>query len=118
VPVVLVIAVNLPIVGDLAVGSLEWSYPPKYDRPEGIEAIVVLCGYVRPPDEFSPEAELGVDTVYRCLHAARLYHDGEPCPVIVSCGTVPGTPGPSMAETMKRFLLTQDIPERDVVMED
>lgn len=119
VPVVLLTAVNLPMVADLAVGSLECAYPPNYDRPGDIEAIVVLCGYVRPPDDdLFPEAELGADTLYRCLHAARLYHQGKPCRVIISGGKVEGTLGPSMAETMKKFLLTQGIPEQALLMED
>jgi uncharacterized SAM-binding protein YcdF (DUF218 family) len=118
VPMILLTAANLPVVADLAVGSLEWSYPTTYDRPDDIEAIVVLCGYVRSPNDQFPEAELGPDTLYRCIHAARLYHQGKPCLVIVSGGTLRGTQGPSMAETMKKFLLTQGIPERDLAMED
>lgn len=118
VPVVLLTIVNLPIVGDLAVGSLEWSYPPTSDRPEDVEAIVVLCGFVRPPDELSPEPELGIDTLQRCLHAARLYHRGPACPLIVSGGPLDSTPGPSMAETMGAFLVTLGVPEEDLVLEE
>ena len=114
----LLTAINLPIVGDLAAGSLEWRYPPGVQRPDDVQAIVVLCGYVRPPDEWFPEAEIGQDTTYRCLHAAALYRRGKPCPVIVSGGKVPGTAGPSMAQTMKAFLVADGIPETDVIMED
>jgi uncharacterized SAM-binding protein YcdF (DUF218 family) len=117
-PVVMLTAVNLPVVADLAIVSLERSDAPRHDRPDDIEAIVVLCGYVRPPGDLFPEAELGTDTLYRCIHAAQLYHQGKPCLVVVSGGRPDGTSGPSMAATMKKFLLTQAIPERDIVMED
>jgi uncharacterized SAM-binding protein YcdF (DUF218 family) len=79
---------------------------------------VVLCGWVRPPDDLSPRAELGTDTLQRCLHAAQLYHQGQPCPVIVSGGRVAGATGPTMAEAMRDFPLTQGVPARDILLEN
>src|SRR5205814_9855120 len=39
----------VPAVNYLLLGSLEWDYPARAERPEGVEAIVVLGGYVGPP---------------------------------------------------------------------
>ena len=108
-----------PAVAYLALGSLEWHYPPQYDRPHDAEAIVVLGGSMLSPDEVRLRAELGEDSLYRCLHAVRLYHQGEPCPIVVSGGNVdPDTPGPALAEVMRDFLLEQGVAEADLLMED
>lgn len=113
------IVICTPAVAYLALGSLEWRYPPQYDRPDDVEAIVVLGGAMWPPDELRLRAELGQDTLYRCLHAARLYRQGKPCLVVVSGGIVePDTPGPTLAELMHDFLREQGVAEADLLVED
>ena len=93
-------------------------YPPHDEVPGDAGAMVVLSGYVRPPGKMLPEAELGSDTLLRCLHAARLYK-AKPCLVIVSGGQVdPSTPGPTLARVMHDFLLGQGVKEEDLLMED
>jgi len=110
--------VSLPVVGHLAVGSLEWRYPPHDEVLGDAGAMVVLSGYVRPPSNTLPDAELGSDTLMRCLHAARLYK-AKPCLVIVSGGQVdPSTPGPTLARVMHDFLLGQGVKEEDLLLED
>src|SRR5690348_17051619 len=70
-----------PAVAHLALGSLEWHYPPRPRRPADVEGIVVLASGIRPPDEvFRPRAEADEDTFLRCRHAADLYAQGAPCP--------------------------------------
>ena len=119
IPLVLLVLSTLPAVSYLALGSLEWAYPPEDGRPADAQAIVVLAGYVRPPNDLRPEAELGQDTYSRCLHAARLYRQGEPCLVVVSGGKVESdTPGPTLAEVMRDFLLTQGVAAKDILLED
>jgi len=119
IPWMLLVLLSMPAVAYLALGSLEWAYPPDSERPEDTQAIVVLAGYVRPPNDLRPEAELGQDTFSRCLHAARLYRQGEPCLVVVSGGKVESdTPGPTLAEVMRDFLLTQGVAARDILLED
>jgi uncharacterized SAM-binding protein YcdF (DUF218 family) len=109
----------MPVVGYLAIGSLEWRYPPQDVLPEGTEAIVVLSGSVRPPSDTVPEVELGAETLLRCLHAARLHHQGKPCRIVVSGGRVdPGIPGPALARAMRDFLVGQGVPNSDLLMED
>ena len=109
-----------PAVAFLAVGSLEWHYPPPQSRPEqSVDAIVVLGGAIRPPNEFQADAELGEDTLYRCLRAAKLYQAGDPLPVIVSGGKVdPNREGPSLAAAMSDFLAANGVPLHDIVLEE
>jgi len=120
VPFVGLTLVCMPAVSHLAIGTLEWWYPPSYDRPPEVQAIVVLSSEMHPPDESGLEAELGPKSIYRCLHAAKLYHRGDgPCPVLVSGGKVdPSEPGPTLAELMRDLLLKLGVAEDDLIVED
>jgi uncharacterized SAM-binding protein YcdF (DUF218 family) len=109
----------LPAVNYVALGTLEWRYPPLDERPADVEAIVVLAGYVYRPDGTRSQAELGEDSLYRCLKAADLYHQGTPCPVLVSGGKVdPDAPGPTCAAVMRDFLAKLGVSASDLVVED
>jgi len=100
----------------LAMGTLEWKYPP-LSEPSDFEAIVVLGGYLRPVDWEQKQYELGEDTLYRCLKAADLYHlRGKPCPIIVTGGKV-DPHGPSCAELMADLLGKMRVPSADLVLE-
>jgi uncharacterized SAM-binding protein YcdF (DUF218 family) len=98
-------------VAYLALGSLEWLTPPDPNRPEAVQAIVVLSGSVLPPDKLLPNGELGGNTLHRCLHAARLYRRGPACLVVVSGG-------PLAAQLMQDFLVEHGVAKSDVVTED
>lgn len=118
VPYLLLVMISLPAVSFLAHASIEWPYPPMDRRPADVEAIVVLSGAVDPPDESRDYAVLGRDTLARCLHAAALYRQGEPCWVIVSGGKVPrDEPGPPAAAAMSDFLITQGVPKDYILLE-
>jgi uncharacterized SAM-binding protein YcdF (DUF218 family) len=118
IPFMLLWVISTPAVSFFALGTLEWAYPERYDRPESIDAIVVLGGYVDPPNETRPHAELGCDSLSRCLHAAKLYRDGPECPVVLTGGDMePDEPGPTIAEAMGQFLAQYGIPERDLLLE-
>ena len=52
--------VSLPVVGHLALGSLEWCYPPQDNVADDAGAIVVLSGYVRPPSDNGSGSRVGV----------------------------------------------------------
>ncbi len=111
--------VCLPVVSYLALGTLEWGYEPVNSRPAEVQAIVVLSSDMRPPDGVRLEAELGDESLYRCLHAARLYRDGPPCPVVVSGGKVDSAiPGPTLAELMHDFLGQLGVADNDLIVED
>jgi uncharacterized SAM-binding protein YcdF (DUF218 family) len=116
VPLLLLGIVSLPAVGHFAVGTLEWRYPPQSAAAGDAGVIVVLSGYVRPPSETVPEAELGSDTFLRCLHAARLYK-AKPRPILVSGGPN-GPTGPTLARSMRDFLAGQGVKEEDLLMEE
>jgi len=110
--------VCLPFVSYFVIGSLEWWYRPLNERPPDVEAIVVLSSEKRPPDNVRPYAVLGEESMYRCLHAARLYRHGPPCPVLVSGGKViADDPGPTLAELMQDFLHSHGVADEDLIVE-
>src|SRR4051794_12833636 len=78
---------SLPAVAHLALGSLEWPYPPTSRRPEGAAVVVPSAGFV-PRDAVRLHDELSDATLGRCLEAVRAYRAGPPCPVVVSGGEV------------------------------
>jgi len=108
---------SIPAVSQLALGTLEWSYPPLEHQPEDVQAIVVLAGSVYPADAVRRQPELGEDTLYRCLKAAQYYHTGTPCLVLVSGGTVEAG-GPLCAPLMGDFLIRLGVAASDVLIED
>jgi len=118
VPYLVLVGISLPAVAFVAHASIERPHPPMDRRPDGVEAIVVLSGAVDPPDESRDYAVLGQDTLTRCLHAAALFRQGEPCWVIVSGGKVRrDEPGPAAADAMGDFLMTQGVPEAYLLLE-
>jgi uncharacterized SAM-binding protein YcdF (DUF218 family) len=110
---------SMPYAAFYAKGSLEWSYPPGVERPEDAEAIVVLSGFVRPPDKTLSEAVLGENTFLRCMEAAKLYRQGKPCLVVVSGGKL-NSPlkEQTFAEVMGEFLQTQGVAAEDILKEE
>ena len=106
VPFVLLSVACLPVVAYLALGSLEWNYPPLAKLPADAQAIVVLSGYVNPEVGEGVEAELGEGTLYRCLKAHELHRQRPGVPIIASGGRPPGQDGgPTFASVMRSFLL-------------
>jgi uncharacterized SAM-binding protein YcdF (DUF218 family) len=115
----LIVLLYLPATTYLLLGSLEWDYPPSPDRPEDVQAIVVLGGYVSPPAAEGMPAELGEDSLLRCLRAVDLYHRGPPCPVVVTGGPVhPSGSAPPVARAMRDFLVAHGVEADHVVVED
>ena len=101
--------------GHLAVLSLESYASPLEERPPEAEAIVVFSAEAYPPEGPRTHAELGEDSLHRCLQAARLYKQGPPCPVFVSGGKVdPDMPGPPNAALMAAFLSRVGVKESDL----
>jgi uncharacterized SAM-binding protein YcdF (DUF218 family) len=116
--VILLTLLTLPVTSYLALGSLEWRYPPLEERPAGAAAVVVLSGSLRPDDGDEWRSAPGTDTLYRCLRAAEIYRAAA-CPVIVSGGKVHAVdPAPPPADVMRDFLLTQGVRSEDLIVED
>ncbi len=110
---------SLPAVSFFTLGSLEWSHPPLQTMPPAAEAIVVLGGYQPAPNDLIPHPPLGIDSIYRCLEADRLYQQTSDCPIFVTGGKVnPDQEGPTLAESMADFLQRLQIPAENLVLEE
>jgi uncharacterized SAM-binding protein YcdF (DUF218 family) len=119
VPFVLLGIASTPPVCSLAFGSLEWAYSSQQELPEDTEAIVVLSGSIHSRDATSFDAELGPETLLRCLRAAQLYHCGKPCLVVLSGGKVDwSVAGPTFAQAMHDFMVGQKVNQTDLLIED
>ena len=114
----LMLVLSLPAVSYLALGSLEWSFPPLKSSPGEAEAIVVLSGSYKLPNSVQQEAVLGSDTEQRCLNAADVYHRVKPMPVVVSGGAIdPTLAAPSPAELMRDMLMKLGVHAGDLMLE-
>ena len=103
----------------LLAGTLEWRFPPPTGRASDVDAIVVLAGGIKEPDATRRRPELTQDTLYRCLLAAKLYHDGNPCPVVVTGGVLdPKSTIPPVALSMRELLLRLGVRDSDVIVEE
>jgi uncharacterized SAM-binding protein YcdF (DUF218 family) len=118
-PGLLLYVTSLPVISYWMLGSLEWPYPPDQGRPSQCEAIVVLNAGIKFPDALRKHAELDTDTMLRCIHAAHLYHAGEPCYVVVTGGPEKrGEGGPTCGEVMRDFLIDLSVKQEDILVED
>jgi uncharacterized SAM-binding protein YcdF (DUF218 family) len=109
----------VPAMGYLALGSLEWPYPPLEQRPEDTQAIVVLAGYIQPAPPGQKRPDMGEDTLSRSMRAVDVYRQGSRCPILVSGGPVDAEGrGPTCAPLMRDFLVQLGVPASDVIVED
>jgi len=109
----------VPAMGYLGLGSLEWPYPPLEERPKDAQAIVVLAGYIRPARAGQTRPEMAEDTLCRSIRASEVYHQGPPCPILVSGGPLDAEGlGPTCAPLMRDFLVELGVPASDVIVED
>ena len=109
----------LPLTAHFSHALLQSSYRPLREVPSDTQAIVVLSGFALPIDPRRPEPVLGKDTLYRCLHAAELYHRGPRCPLVLCGGLVnPDSEMPPLGQQMRTFLIKLGIPEADLLVED
>jgi uncharacterized SAM-binding protein YcdF (DUF218 family) len=119
VPFLLLTVLSIPAVAHLLRGWVEDQSPPLEQRPDDVEAIVVLSGSAYPADGARGHAELAEDSLYRCLRAVELYRQGKPCPVLVSGGNSdPRAPGEACADVMRDFLLQQGVAPADLIVEN
>jgi uncharacterized SAM-binding protein YcdF (DUF218 family) len=119
VPLLGLALLSTPAVAYLAAMSLESYAPPVEEMPPDTEAIVVFSAGVYPPEGPRTRAEMDEETLHRCLAAARLYHQGPRCPVLVSGGKVePDIPGPAYAAVMAEFLAQLGVKQTDLIREE
>ncbi len=112
------VLLSTPAISYFALGSLEWRYPPANDRPASTPAIVILGGYLRPPDAAQPWPELGYDSLARCLRGVELYHAGPSCPIVVSGGAVAGNADLTIADSMADLLIAMGVERDDILIEN
>jgi uncharacterized SAM-binding protein YcdF (DUF218 family) len=118
VPYLLLTILCIPAVSFVALRPLEWYYPPLEERPDDVELIVVLGGYITLPDPGSRGHHLGIDTHARCARALELYHQGKPCRVLVSGGMVEKDDSvPPIAEVMREYLVQHGVKPEDILVE-
>jgi uncharacterized SAM-binding protein YcdF (DUF218 family) len=119
IPLVVLAFISVPAVAYVALGTLEWPYPPLNRPLDSPAVLVVLSGYIHGPDDDRPPVELSHDTFYRCMHAVTLYQKSKQCTILVSGGLPSGAPrGPRLAAAMRSFLIDQDVSPADVLIED
>jgi uncharacterized SAM-binding protein YcdF (DUF218 family) len=119
VPWVALTVISLPATGYLALGTLEWRYRPLRSRPAPAEAIVVLSAGALRADAVRLRDELSGNSLVRCVHAAFVYHQGPPLPVVVTGGKAdPGTFGRPDGELMGDFLVEHGVKRADVIVEN
>lgn len=119
VPFAALTGLSTPAVAFLALGTLEWAFPPTSAVPDVDDTIVVLAGSVHPASTPQQRAELGESTIQRCQYAAALYHHGGSCKIVVSGGKVRAeTPGPPCAEAMGDYLAQLGVRRSHLVVED
>lgn len=110
--------VSTPLFAFGAAWTIERAFPLRDTRPEEVAAIVVLAGGVVRADSVLPSPRLTEDSIDRCLHAARLYHAGPPCLVVVTGGQLdPGGKIPPVAPIMRDFLVELGVPAERIVVE-
>lgn len=115
----LLVLLSLPVTGYLALGTLEWTYPPNSGAPTSSDTIVILGGGLVVDDEAGKLTRLSDSTLQRCVAGRQLYRRGPGCPVIVCGGKVDWSiPGPTLAEAMRDFLADAGVRSEDLVLED
>ncbi len=108
----------LPITAWLTAGTLERWFPRVPHRPDNIAAIVVLGGGVLPPAAPGEPTRPHIHSLQRALRAAELYHEGPPCPLIVSGGKPhPSEQGDCVAVAMAHVLRQAGVREKDLIVE-
>ena len=118
IPLLALISLSTPTAAFLALGSLEWSYPPTERTPNSDDVVIVLTGSMSIPDRVRRKAELGESSLYRSQHTAELYKRGAPQLVIVSGGKVDANrPGPACSEVMRDYLIQLGVEPSHILVE-
>jgi uncharacterized SAM-binding protein YcdF (DUF218 family) len=108
-----------PVTASLPIWWLETRFPRWIQRPDDLDAIIVLSAGAVVPDPVDEPMTLDDESLRRCERAARLYRQGAPCPIVASGGTLyPGHRPPPVSHLMKEALEAWGVDPNDVVVED
>lgn len=114
----LLLVLSTRAAGYFAQGSLEWSYSPRDDAPLPNDMIVVLGGGQIVDDDAGHQVRLADSTFQRCHYAAQMYKRAGGCRMILCGGKIDDSiPGPSLAETMRAFMVEIGVPAHDLRLE-
>jgi uncharacterized SAM-binding protein YcdF (DUF218 family) len=91
-------------------GTLEWRYPIRPFPPGDAEAIVVLSGGIYKHNDTRPEDQPKADTYGRASHAAWLYRNWKPLPIVASGGETGNRTKVVLADVMRRVLEEKGVP--------
>lgn len=108
---------SLPVTSYYLTGLLEWQLPRQLERPEGIDAIIVLGGGVVPSPGDGIPTRLADGSLWRCHRAEELYHAGPSVPVLVIGGNPDGQKGDDVADVMGKVLLQLGVNKSDLIVE-
>lgn len=115
----LISLLSMPLVGNLALRSLERPYPPTVESPDSADTIVVLGGSLITESTAAARVRLGHSTITRCLHAAQMYRQAGGCRMIASGGRMARSlPQISLAAAMRDFLVTLGVRAEDITLEE
>ncbi len=115
----LLVGLCLPAVAHLALGSLEWQYPPRRSWPAEAQAIVILAGSLQPADDVRLRDELGLSTFGRCHHGVEVFRATGIRPIVVTGGSPFGDARiSSAAAVMRDELVERGVPAEAIVVED
>lgn len=113
------IVLSLPISGFLAMWCLESSYPPHNDVPAPGDTVVVLSAGLVLENAETGQVRLDYASAERCRYAVRLYKRAGRCRIVLSGGKVDwDSPGPTLAETMRQFVVEMGIRPGDILLEE
>jgi uncharacterized SAM-binding protein YcdF (DUF218 family) len=116
-PYLLLVAISTPACVYYFRGLLEWQYPPLRERPEDVEAIVVLASAVQADTDAPSGFVLDVHSRSRCQCAAEMFRKGKPCPVLVIGGNPPPDE-PACSAVMRDYLVELGVPAVNIVVEE
>jgi uncharacterized SAM-binding protein YcdF (DUF218 family) len=106
-----------PLAAYTATGWLERRFPKVLERPENLDAIIVLSGGASAGGSESVAPQLGDSSWRRCLRAARLYHAGPPCAIVLTGGVpYPQDGHPPLSQMMRDALLELGVAETDLIL--
>jgi uncharacterized SAM-binding protein YcdF (DUF218 family) len=98
--------------------AVEGDFPARVVTPQEGDVIVVLTGDVVRVDARRTYDEPGHSSLYRCHHAARVYHAAN-APVIIAGGKVdPSVPGRTNSDIMRDCLVELGVPADEIQIEE
>jgi uncharacterized SAM-binding protein YcdF (DUF218 family) len=111
------VALTWPPAAEILAKPLTSRYAKQIRPINDAEVIVVLAGVVNDPTEQRPYTLVGRDTYRRVMHAAWLFHNSKPVPILATGGSQSRT-GEAASIVMRRMLEAEGVPSSKVWTEE